>query len=262
MFAQNGIPHAKGTVFINPFKALKFAKEHGFPLVVKPNVSGFSRGSHFPVTNYTELVKAMFFARAWWPVSVVEQYLSGKNYRVVVADGEIMSVIRRYPPFVEGDGKASIEELIDTENEIRHRMQLGPVIHDIPKDVKIRKYLQQQGLTMHTVVPAGDRIYLYNKVALAPGGIVETVPKESLSPENREMFLEILSFFEANILGIDAIFEKGIEHSYLEQESILLEVNSRPYLKMHDFPRYGKPEKLSDYYQRLSALEVQNPDIF
>jgi len=152
VFAANGIPHAKGLVFFNPFKALQFAGNEGFPLVVKPNVSGFSRGSHFPVTNYLELIKAMFFARTWWPVSVVERYLDGNNYRVVVADGEIMSVIRRYPPFVEGDGVSGIEELIDRENEVRSQMGLYPVIHPIGKNSKAKRYLEQQGLKMSSVV--------------------------------------------------------------------------------------------------------------
>jgi len=44
MFEQHDFPHAKGDIFYSPFKAISFAKEHGFPLVVKPNVSGYSRG--------------------------------------------------------------------------------------------------------------------------------------------------------------------------------------------------------------------------
>ena len=50
-FQQGNIPYAKGLIFFNPFAAIRFAKEHGFPLVIKPNVSGFSRGSHFPIRN-------------------------------------------------------------------------------------------------------------------------------------------------------------------------------------------------------------------
>lgn len=262
MFAANDIPHAKGTIFFNPFTAIRFAREHGFPLVVKPNVSGFSRGSHFPIRNYSELIKGMFFARAWWPVSVVEQYLEGKNYRVVVADGNIISVIQRYPPFVDGDGASTIDTLIDKENQTRDEMKLGPTIHNIEKDAKIVSYLKKQGLALSSVVAEGERVHLFHRVALAPGGVVETVDKNSLPKENQELFTRVLSLFNANIFGIDAIFKDGIDKSYKEQECIFLEVNSRPYLKMHDFPRYGGVEDLSVDYAKLAKLQIDKKDIF
>lgn len=262
VFAANDIPHARGTTFFSPLKAVRFAREYGFPLCVKPNVSGFSRGSHFPITNYRELYRAIFFARAWWPVSVVEQYLEGKNYRVLVTGDGIISVIRRYPPFIDGDGKASINDLIDRENAIRTEKNLGPVIHLISKDSRVLGYLKKQQLGLDSVPADGSRTYLFHRVALAPGGVVEVVDKNTLSPENRELFQKILSLFKANILGIDAIFERGIEESYSSQKAILLEVNSRPYLKMHDFPRFGQAEDLSSYYAKLASLEVGEQDIF
>ncbi|BHH84571.1 cyanophycin synthetase [Desulforhopalus sp. 52FAK] len=262
MFAAHDIPHAKGTTFFNPFTAVRFAKEHGFPLVVKPNVSGFSRGSHFPITNYAELWRAMFFARAWWPISVVEQYLEGKNYRVVVVEGKIMSVIQRYPPFVDGDGSSTITSLIDKENEIRKEMKLAPTIHYIEKSPQVISYLKKQGLSLSSVVEEGERVYLFHRVALAPGGVVEIVDKNSLPPENVALFTKVLSLFNANIFGIDAIFDEGIDKSYKEQKCIFLEVNSRPYLKMHDVPRYGEKEDLSADYERLSQLQIDQKDIF
>ena len=137
VFEACNIPHAKGTTFLSPLKAVRFARVHGFPLVVKPNVSGFSRGSHFPITSLKELLLAIFWAKMWWPVTVVEQYLEGKNYRIVVVKEGIMSVIQRYPPFVDGDGKSSISTLIDRENDLRESMGLYPVIHPISKDRKV-----------------------------------------------------------------------------------------------------------------------------
>ena len=109
-FAEFDIPHAKGDLFVNPWRAHQFAKQHGFPLCIKPNVSGYSRGSHFPIRNFRELWKAAILVKVWWPVSVVEQYLLGANYRVLATPNEIVSVIRRYPPFVDGDGTHSNRE--------------------------------------------------------------------------------------------------------------------------------------------------------
>jgi len=262
VFAAYDIPHAKGNTFINPYRAVKFAGTHGFPLVVKPNVSGFSRGSHFPITGYRELLSAAILAKIWWPVSVVEQYLEGKNYRIVVVKEGIMSVIRRYPPFVDGDGNRSISRLIDLENDLRQSMDLFPVIHPIPKDRKIKKYLKKKNMTLDSVPEKGVRVQLFNRISLAPGGVIETIDKTLLAEDNRELFEGILDHFGANILGIDAIFEKGIKQSYQQQKVILLEVNSRPYLKMHNVPRYGEKEDLKPYLDRLDNLVVEQQDIY
>ena len=262
MFAKHGIPHAKGDIFYSPLGALAFVRKHGFPVVIKPNVSGFSRGSHFPITTYSELLKAAIMVKIWWPSSVIERYLQGHNYRIVVVKDEIMSVIERYPPFVTGDGQSTISELIDRENEIRQKMGLYPVIHPIEKSRGIAKFLKGKGLSYASVPPRDERVVLFNRISLAPGGIVEVINKDSIHPDNKKLFLSILPLFDANILGVDAIFSQGLTVSHKEHEVIFLEVNSRPYLRMHDFPRYGEKQDLSSYYTALDTLDIQEKDIF
>lgn len=262
VFAANNIPHAPGTTFLWPWTALRFARQHGFPLVVKPNVGGFSRGSHFPIRTVGELIKASLMVKVWWPVSVVERYLEGHNYRVLVGDGEIMSVIERFPPFVDGDGQRTVTELIEQENQQREEMGLFPVMHPIARDEKTVKFLTKQGLTLTSVPAAGQRVTLFNRIALAPGGIVKTIDKQSLPAENRALFEQVLSLFNANILGIDVIMSAGIETDYRQQECILLEVNSRPYVKMHAYPRYGERHDLSDYFTRLEQIAIRDNDVF
>jgi hypothetical protein len=154
-FAEGGLPHARGLIFFSPFKAISFAKEYGFPLVIKPNVSGYSRGSYFPINNFKQLWKAILLTKIWWPTTVIEQYLKGDNYRVAVIDGKIMSVIQRYPPFVIGNGEDSISSLIDAENAVREEMQLYGSMFPIQKSQRTESYLNQQGLTFNSV-PALD----------------------------------------------------------------------------------------------------------
>lgn len=262
VFAASHIPHAKGVIFFNPWKAHKFARQHGFPLVIKPNVSGFSRGSHFPINNLRELWKAALMVKIWWPVSVVEEYLLGKNYRVLVGNHTIISVIRRYPAFVMGDGISDISALIDKENQLRKEMALYPVIHPIPKNRQIRRYLKKQGLILASIPDKDQQVILFNRISLAPGGVVETIAVDKLPAVNQSLFLDILKRFDANILGIDVIMEQGIEKPYNIQKCIFLEVNSRPFTAMHDVPRYGKVEDLSAHFQRLDALEIEQQDIF
>lgn len=262
MFAKHGIPHAKGTLFINPFTAHKFAKEHGFPLCIKPNVSGFSRGSHFPINNYSELWKAALWVKVWWPNSVVEQYLLGSNYRVLATDKEMVSVIRRYPPFVYGNGRDSIDKLIDDENATREQMNLYPTMYPITKSAATLAYLEKTGKSLQSVPADGEQVYTFNRVALAPGGIVEIIDQSAIPEANRELFLKVINAFDAKLFGVDVIFEKGIETDYREQKCIFLEVNSRPYTRMHSFPRYGKAENLDAFYAEMDSLMVADADTF
>ncbi len=262
MFARLNVPHAKGAVFLSPGKAFRFVKEHGFPVVIKPNVSGFSRGSHFPIRNYRELLKASLLVKVWWPFSIIEEYLEGHNYRVVAIRNEIMAVIERYPPFVIGNGKDDIKTLINAENKIREEMQLMPCMHPIPMSRDIRQALAKQGLKFSSVPDKSRRINIINKIALKPGGIVETLDPDKMHPDNRDLCLKLLDGFNANILGVDIIMSDTIEKSHEQQNCIFLEVNSRPYLKMHDFPRYGDAPDLANSYQQLDALNIEKTDVF
>ena len=262
MFERHDIPHAKGALFFSPFKAHRFAKEHGFPLVIKPNVSGFSRGSHFPINNFKELWIAALWVKVWWPSSIVEQYLLGANYRVLAKDTDMVSVIRRYPPFVDGNGKDAIDKLIDDENALRAEMGLHPTIYPIAKSPQVVKYLQQHNMSLATVPGDGERVYLFNRVALAPGGVVEIIDQDTIPEVNRDLFLKVIKAFDAKLFGIDVIFEKGIDVPYTDQKCIFLEVNSRPYTRMHDFPRYGEKEDLADFYKAMDSLVIADSDIF
>ena len=76
------------------------------------------------------------------------------------------------------------------------------------------------------------------------------------------MLLNILKETEANILGIDVIAKKGIEIDFNQQQCIFLELNSRPNLKMHNYPRFGEKEDLAAFYYKLNQLDIQDTKIF
>jgi len=262
IFEENNVPHARGMIFFWPWTAINFAKEHGFPLVIKPNVSGYSRGSYFPINDYKSLLKSIFWAKVWWPTTVIEQYLKGANYRVLTTDHGFVSVIRRYSPFVIGNGEESIDRLMDSENEIRKEMNLHPTIFPLSKSDAVKAYLKKQNLTLQSVPKEGEHVELFHRVALAPGGVVEIIDQSTIPEDNKTLFYNVVKMFGANVLGIDVIFEKGIETSYRQQKCIFIEVNSRPYMKMHHYPRYGKAEDLSTALAELDKLDISDKDTF
>ncbi|MCY4226906.1 MAG: cyanophycin synthetase [Gammaproteobacteria bacterium] len=261
-FEKHSFPHAAGMSFLWPWQAHCFARKHGFPVVIKPNVSGYSRGSYFPIASMKELYKAIFWAKAWWPTTIIEKYLLGANYRVLVDRENLISVIRRYPPYVIGNGQHTVAELIDEENRIRDEMQPAPTVYPISKSSRVQMHLKKQGLGFSSIPDEGQQVLLFHRVALATGGIVETIDQTQIPQVNKRFFTEVVQSFDANVLGIDVIFERGIEEPYTDQECILVEVNSRPYIKMHHYPRYGKKQDFSKALALLDALDIPDRDIF
>ncbi len=256
MFQKYDVPHAKGSIFYNPYTAYKFVQQHWFPVVLKPNVWGYSRGSFFPITNYKDFWKAMFFVKLWWPSSVIEQYLLWKNYRVVVTKWSVDIVMERYPGFVIWDGKKTVSRLIDEENKEREKMNLIPVIHTIEKWSRVKNHMKQFGYHFDSILEKGKKLTMYHRVSLAPGGVLETVGVETITEKNKEIFFKILDAFGANVFGIDVIMEKGIDVDFDKQECIFLEVNSRPYLEMHNYPRYWEKPDMKPLYEKLDALDI------
>lgn len=256
MFAKNNIPHAKWEIFVNPFKAHNFAKKHWFPLVIKPNVWWYSRWSYFPIMNFKDLWKAIFLAKLWWPASVIETYLLWKNYRVVVTKNSVDIAMQRTPATIIWDGKTTISDLIDFENETRRDMNLDPIIHLIEKSRWVKKHIKKQWYHLESKLEKWKKIELYHRVSLAPGWILYTIDTDTISIKNKEIFKRILNEFDANIFWIDVIMEKGIEVDYDKQKTIFLELNSRPYLKMHTVPRIGKSPNMKPLYKKLDALEI------
>ena len=250
IFAKNNIPHAKGRIFIHPYTAYKFAREIWFPLVLKPNVGGFSRGSHFPIMTWKEFWIAMFFVKWWWPTTVIEEYLFGKNYRVVTTKWSVDIAMARTPGYVIWDGVSPISQLMETENKIRDEMKLSPIISPLKQSRIIRKYLKKQWYSLETILKKWEQVFMYHRVSLAPGWILETIEVDTITEKNKQLFIKIVDLFGANIFGIDVIMEKGIDTDYDKQKCIFLEVNSRPYLKMHTVPRIWKPVDMKPLYKK------------
>ena len=258
IFRDNNIPHAEGMIFLNPYSAYKFAKQHWFPLVLKPNVWWFSRWSHFPIITWKEFWTAMFFVKLWWPTTVIEQYLLRKNYRVVTTKWSVDIAMERTPWFVIWNNTSTISELMSEENKRRDEMELSPIIYPLKESWAVKRYLKKHWYSFNSIPKEWEKIYMYHRVSLAPGWVLYTVDVDTITPKNKELFIKIVDLFWANIFWIDVIMEEWIHIDYDKQKTIFLEVNSRPYLKMHTVPRYWEKPDMTNLYTKLDNLEIKD----
>jgi D-alanine-D-alanine ligase-like ATP-grasp enzyme len=135
-------------------------------------------------------------------------------------------------------------------------MKLAPVTQLIPKNSSIKRHLKLQAMGFSTIPADKQKVYLHHKVSLKLGASIEALNRENISENNRQDLTKTLDSFNANILGIDVICAQGIEFDFKAQKCIFLELNSRPFLSMHDNPRYGKTLGLEDFYNKLNQLDI------
>lgn len=126
----------------------------------------------------------------------------------------------------------------------------------------MQKYLKKQKLTPESIPKKDEKVILGNLIALWAGGVLRDVSPTKIPQKNHDLFQKVLSTFEARIFGLDFICEKSIEIPWDKQKCIFLEANSRPYLKMHAFPRGGTVPDFSSDLKKLESMANPDADIF
>jgi cyanophycin synthetase len=173
---------------------------------------------------------------------VVEEELVGPVYRATVVDGKLVAVLRRDQPYVMGNGKSSIAELVECANT--HPKRQGPYFHHIQLNEVADAELAWQSLTRESVPPEGLRVTLHQKVNWSVGGTTCDVTDE-VHPDNVALFEEATRVLGATISGIDFIIN-DISRSWKEQERCgILECNSMPFFDNHHLPFEGKPRNVA-----------------
>ncbi len=97
-------------------EAIAVFNEIGAAVVVKPDVGNHGKGATINITTLEELKTAFQVAKARHPDVIVEEYVHGFDFRLLVIIGVLVAAARREPAHVIGDGKASINDLIGKVN--------------------------------------------------------------------------------------------------------------------------------------------------
>ncbi|MDO8617700.1 MAG: hypothetical protein Q7N87_02305 [Candidatus Uhrbacteria bacterium] len=238
---KNFFPIAQGRMFYRRSSAHAYAKHLGFPLVVKPVAGSLSHHLTCPVTNEAELDHAITIALQYQPAFVMEKFVEGNLYRATVINQKEALVCQKEIANVVGDGTSTIQKLVRQKNADPRRGetdQKNTTLHQIPMDDAVTQHLKNQGLTFDSVPLASQKIFLHKKPILSCGCDVIGCTSAT-HPETRELFLRIAKLFDLNLVGIDFLCS-DITRSYREQQTAILEINTLPYIDMHQFPSHGE----------------------
>ncbi len=239
ILAESGIPVPAGEVVYTLKAALLFAQQIGYPVVIKPCDANQGKGVTINISNEEAAIEAFMDAIQYSKSVIVEKYIRGKDYRLLVVGDKVVAVSERRPPFVTGDGEHSIRQLVELENEnpmrgYGHEKPLTKIVIES----NVRRVLQKNGLHEEQIIPFGKTVYLRENGNLSTGGTARDCTDE-LYPVNALIAVESARLLGLDIAGID-ITAEDISQPIYGGNGAVIEVNAAPGLRMHLFPSAGK----------------------
>ncbi|MEL7564508.1 MAG: cyanophycin synthetase [Dehalobacterium sp.] len=239
MLSGYGIPVPMGGIVYSEDSAVVLADALGYPVVLKPFDGNQGRGVSINISNENQLRIAYHSALKHGDAIIVEQFIKGNDYRVLVVGDKVSAVAERKPPFIVGDGIHSIKELVAKENRcgIRGGGHEKPLTKITLDDVA-KCLLKRKGLTKNYIPQIGEVIYLRENGNLSTGGTARDCTGE-IHPLNQEIAVQAATIIGLEIAGIDMVMD-DISKPLTGENGAVVEVNAGPGLRMHIFPTIGQ----------------------
>ncbi|MEZ5563528.1 MAG: hypothetical protein R3F27_11305 [Gammaproteobacteria bacterium] len=227
LIAQLGFPGAGAAPVSNLADARMYVQKTGFPVVIKPNVGRQGKGVTAQIGSDQELAAAFETANRVASGSVlIERHVSGDDHRLTVIGGSLIWASCLAPPRVAGDGRRSIAELIDAENERRRKSARGGAAVELALDADMQGLLAKQGFSAEDRPAAGTEVALRSTANIARGGTLRDCTAE-IHPDNREMAESLARCFHLDAAGID-FMTPDISRSWREVDCAVIEINATP----------------------------------
>ena len=250
---KNGVPVPKGDIFSKEAKneeIIAYAKEIGYPVVLKPSNAAQGKGVIANIENESFLRKSLEHVRneLKYKEVILEEHVSGEEYRVYVMEDEVIAVLNRVPANVVGDGKQTIQELINTKNKQRKK---NPRLFSclIKVDYEIENILARRKLSLSSVPDVNELVYLREKSNISTGG--DSIDLTDEFPEEIKKIavsaLKQIPNFPNGGVDIMVDYSKPID-----QAAKVIELTPVPQIGSLIFPMKGKgrdiPSAVIDFY--------------
>ncbi|WP_437286261.1 cyanophycin synthetase [Sorangium sp. So ce406] len=238
LLERAGLPTPRGVVVRTAGEAARALGELRAPVVVKPLDGNQGKGVSLNLWTEAQVREAFDIAREYRARVLVEEMVSGRNYRVLVVNGRVVAASERLPAHVVGDGQRTVAELIALENQnpLRANGHNGVLTKIVVDDV-VRAGLAKQGRSLDEVPAAGERFFLRESVNLSTGGIARDVTDE-IHPDTTRLCERAARAIDLDICGIDLVADDIAQPL---GRGAIIELNAAPGIRMHEHPSEGKP---------------------
>lgn len=238
------IPVASGSICVDIEDLENTITKIGYPIVLKPLDGNHGKGASINITNWDDAVEGLAYAQKYSRRVIVEKFISGFDFRVLVIDNKLVAAAKRVPAHVIGNGKSTIQELIDVANlDPRRGYGHENVLTQIDVDRDTIDLLKKGNMTTETVPNSGEIIYLKSTANLSTGGTSVDVT-DMMHPENIFLAERISRIIGLDVCGID-IMAENLTQPLKENGGCILEVNAAPGFRMHLAPSEGLPRNVA-----------------
>lgn len=238
------VPIAEGAAIDSLDELKHLIDSLGFPLVIKPVNGNQGRGVTADITTLEQAENAFRFASTICERVLVERYIPGFDYRLLMIDGKLAAAAKRTPAHVVGDGKSSVQQLINKVNSdpkrgeghenVLTKIQVGPAVKNI---------LSKKNYTLNTVLKSNEILYLDYAANLSKGGTAEDVT-DHLHSDVVKVAERVSKITGLDICGVD-LMAKTLTKPLVETGGVVLEVNAAPGFRMHLSPSKGAPRNVA-----------------
>lgn len=244
LLSTAGIPVPYGYTSNSLEDILTYIKRIGYPVVIKPNHGNQGKGVSINLTDEEHVIVAFEIAKEYCQQVVVEKYIPGNHYRVLVVNGKVSACAQRIAAHVIGNGKNTIRELIEIENQnpLRGEGHEKPLTK-LKIDSVMELLLRKNNMHLDMVPQRGEIVYLRENDNLSTGGIAIDVTNQ-VHPENLDIAVNAANIIGLDVAGVD-ITTEDISMPITSNGGAVIEVNAAPGIRMHHYPTKGKQRNVA-----------------
>lgn len=239
-----GLPVPEQRLVYSEREAVRAAERIGYPVVVKPLDANHGRGVSINLRDVEQVKVAFEHAKARGRTILVESFIEGFDHRLLVVNGELVAAAKRVPGHIVGDGKQTVEQLVEeTNQDPRRGIGHEKVLTRLEIDHQAERLLSQLGYDRNSVPKDGETVYLRSTGNLSTGGTATDVT-DTIHPDNREMAVRAARAIGLDVAGIDFL-TTDITESFKVTGGAICEVNAAPGFRMHVAPSDGEPRDVA-----------------
>jgi cyanophycin synthetase len=251
-----GVAVADGRDVADAEDAWRAAKEIGGPVVVKPINGNHGRGVATNLTTHEQVASAYEIASNEGAGVIVEKFIAGDDYRLLVIGQQLVAAARRDPAHVVGDGQSTIQQLVDEKNCDPLRSDGHATVLSLIKiDATALGVLKEQGYTPASVPDAGQKVLIRRNANLSTGGTATDVT-DLVHPDISRRAIDAARMVGLDIAGVDMVL-RDITRPLREQGGAVVEINAGPGLRMHLSPSKGTPRPVGRAIVDMMFPEMQ-----
>jgi len=238
-----GVPVPEGSIVTEAAAAWNEAQSIGLPVAVKPVDGNHGRGVSVDLSKQADIEAAFALAEdaARSGEVLIERFIPGVEHRLLIVGGKLVAAARGEEAWVTGDGRATVQQLIDQQinSDPRRGTAEASPLNRIENDPAVALELKRQGSAADAIPASGQRLLIQRN------GNVAFDCTDEVHPDTIAQAALAARIVGLDIAGIDLV-ARDISQPLAPQQGAIVEVNAGPGLLMHLKPASGQPRPVGE----------------